>query len=85
MPQPSYYVNKDNNNPSKEIWANSGIYDQKSYGPSQYAQDITHQYHHYYQQIALYYPHQLIHFLVEITLLIIWIYLIHLGIIVYQQ
>jgi hypothetical protein len=41
MPQPIYYVNKDNNNPSKEIWANSGIYDQKSYGPSQYAQDIT--------------------------------------------
>jgi hypothetical protein len=39
--QPSYYLNNDNNNPSKEIWANSGIYDQKSYGPSQYAQDIT--------------------------------------------
>jgi hypothetical protein len=40
MPQPIYYVNKDNNNPSKEIWANSGIYDQKSYGPLQYAPDI---------------------------------------------
>jgi len=39
--QPSYYLNNDDNNPSKEIWANSGIYDQKSYGPSQYAQDIT--------------------------------------------
>ena len=39
MPQPSYYTNQDNNNPSKEIWANSGIYDQKSYGPLQYAPD----------------------------------------------
>jgi hypothetical protein len=38
--QPSYYLNNDDNNPSKEIWANSGIYDQKSYGPLQYAPDI---------------------------------------------
>jgi len=40
MPQPSYYQNRDNNNPSKEIWANSGIYDQKSYGPTQYVADM---------------------------------------------
>jgi hypothetical protein len=40
MPLPEYYTNKDNNNPSKEIWANSGIYNQKSYGPLQYFPDI---------------------------------------------
>lgn len=37
---PSYYQNNDTNNPSKEIWANSGIYDQKSYGQLQYSPDI---------------------------------------------
>lgn len=41
MPTPQYYQNNDNNNPSKEIWANSGIYDQRSYGSSQYVSDTT--------------------------------------------
>lgn len=41
MPTPEYYQNNDNNNPSKEIWANSGIYDRKSYGGTQYAQDMA--------------------------------------------
>lgn len=37
---PSYYQNNDNNSPTKEIWATSGIYDQQSYGATQYAADM---------------------------------------------
>lgn len=42
MPTPEYYSNKNNNNPTKEIWATSGIYDQKNYATSntQYAPDV---------------------------------------------
>lgn len=42
MPLDPTAIEKNNNNPSKEIWASSGIYDRKNYGRTPiYADDIT--------------------------------------------